>query len=65
MEKELPSGKKTYAVKLFFLSSGSGYNKLPLTVQKGVEMNYEITYNFDRLYEAYKNAEGERHRKQM
>lgn len=53
MEKELPPGAETYAAWLFFQSVRS---KIPSGGIKEVSMYYEMMYEFDRLYEAWKKC---------
>ena len=58
MEKELPPGRKTYAGRVIF--SFCEKQKIRRKASPGgikeVDMEYEIMYNFDRLYEAYKKC---------
>ena len=58
MEKELPPGRKTYAGRVIF--SFCEKQKIRRKASSGgikeVDMEYEIMYNFDRLYEAYKKC---------
>lgn len=58
MEKELPPGRKTYAGRVIFsfCEKQKSRTKASSGGIKEVDMEYEIMYNFDRLYEAYKKC---------
>lgn len=58
MEKELPPGRKTYAGRVIFsfCEEQKSRTKVSSGGIKEVDMEYEIMYNFDRLYETYKKC---------